>query len=299
MMQRRFLLSLVSLALAASLLSAEAAPPAQSTPPPAAHSSAPSLMLANVYRDGTVLADYWVSEKYDGVRGYWDGQALWTRGGEQVAAPAWFTAGWPKEPMDGELWAGHGQFARAVSTVRQQTPQDAAWRKLRFMVFDLPAQTGTFTERIPVLHGVVSQIDQLWVQAVAQSKVASPQALRALLDKTVKNGGEGLMLHRGDSLYKGMRSDDLLKLKTHEDSEARVVGHLAGQGKHAGRLGALLVEIPATGDKPAQRFKLGTGFSDAQRQNPPAIGARVTYRYRGLNDSGIPRFASFMRVRED
>jgi DNA ligase-1 len=298
MMQRRFLLSLISLALAASLLHAAVAP-AQTTPILAVHSPAPSLMLANVYRDGTVLADYWVSEKYDGVRGYWDGQALWTRGGEHVAAPAWFTAGWPKEPMDGELWAGHGQFARAVSTVRQQTPQDAAWHKLRFMVFDLPAQTGTFTERIPVLNGVVSRIDQLWVQAVAQTKVASPQALRALLDKTVKNGGEGLMLHRGTSLYKGMRSDDLLKLKIHEDSEARVVAYLPGQGKHAGKLGALLVEIPATGDKPVQRFKLGTGFSDAQRQNPPAIGALITYRFRGLNDSGIPRFASFMRIRED
>lgn len=256
-------------------------------------------MLANVYRDGTILADYWVSEKYDGVRGYWDGQALWTRGGERVAAPAWFTAGWSKEPMDGELWAGHGQFARAVSTVRQQMPNDAAWRAMRFMVFDLPAQGGTFTERIPALHGVVSRIDQLWVQAVVQSKVASPQALRVLLARTVKNGGEGLMLHRGASLYKGLRSDDLLKLKTHEDSEAQVVAHLPGQGKHAGRLGALLVEIPAAGDKPAQRFKLGTGFSDAQRQSPPAIGARVTYRFRGLNDSGIPRFASFMRVRED
>ena len=293
MMQRRFLLTLASSVFAASLLPAAA--PAQSLPP----SPAPSLMLANVYRDGTILADYWVSEKYDGVRGYWDGQALRTRGGERVAAPTWFTAGWPKEPMDGELWAGHGQFARAVSTVRQQTPNDAAWRTLRFMVFDLPAHGGTFTERIPALNGLVSRIDQLWVQAVPQSKVASPQALRSLLDKTVKNGGEGLMLHRGASLYKGLRSDDLLKLKTHEDSEAQVVAHLPGQGKHAGSLGALLVEIPAADGKPAQRFKLGTGFSDVQRQNPPAIGARVTYRFRGLNDSGIPRFASFMRVRED
>ncbi len=298
MMQRRFLLTLVSLALAASLLPASAAP-VLSTPVSVTHSPAPSLMLANVYRDSTVLADYWVSEKYDGVRGYWDGQALWTRGGERVAAPAWFTAGWPKEPMDGELWAGHGQFARAVSTVRQQTPSDAAWHAMRFMVFDLPVHGGTFTQRIPALHGVVSRIDQIWVQAVTQSKVGSPRALRTMLDKTVKNGGEGLMLHRGASLYRGMRSDDLLKLKTHDDSEARVVAYLPGQGKHAGRLGALLVEIPAAGDKPAQRFKLGTGFSDAQRQNPPAIGARVTYRFRGLNDSGIPRFASFMRVRED
>ena len=107
------------------------------------------------------------------------------------------------------------------------------------------------------------------------------------------------MLHRGASLYKGVRNDDLLKLKTHEDSEAQVVAHLPGQGRHLGRLGALLVEIPAIDGGSALRFKLGTGFSEAQRQNPPAIGSRVTYRFRGLNNSGIPRFASFMRIRED
>ena len=290
-MHRRFFLSLASLPLAASLLPAFA----QTSAAPAA----PAVMLANVYRDGVVLADYWVSEKYDGVRGYWDGQQLWTRGGERVASPAWFTEGWPKVAMDGELWAGHGQFGKAVSTVRQQVPNDAAWRAIRFMVFDLPAEGGPFTERIPVLHGVVRRIDQPWVQAVAQFKVASPQALRALLARTVKNGGEGLMLHRGASLYKGVRNDDLLKFKPYEDAEARVVGHMAGQGKYTGQLGALLVEKPAANGQPAQRFKLGTGFTDAQRQNPPAIGVRVTYRFRGMNDSGIPRFASFMRVRED
>ena len=294
-MQRRFFLSLTSLALAGSLRLAVAGTPAALSQPP----SVPSLMLANVYRSGIVLADYWVSEKFDGVRGYWDGQALWTRGGERIAAPGWFTAGWPTVAMDGELWAGHGQFSKAVSTVRQQTPDDSAWRAMRFMVFDLPAQGGPFTERIPALNGVVSRIDQHWVQAVAQFKVASPQALQTLLAKTVKNGGEGMMLHRGASLYQGRRTDDLLKLKTHDDSEARVVAHVPGQGKYAGKLGALLVEMPAADEKPAQRFKLGTGFTDAQRQNPPAVGSQVTYRFRGLNDSGIPRFASFMRVRED
>ena len=284
-MQRRFFLSLAGLALAGSLRAAAAGPV--------------PLMLANVYRPGVVLADYWVSEKFDGVRGYWDGQRLWTRGGEPIAAPGWFTADWPKAAMDGELWAGHGQFAKAVSTVRQQTPNDSAWRAMRFMVFDLPAQGGPFTERIPVLNGMVSQIDQPWVQAVVQFKVANAQALQTLLAKTVKNGGEGLMLHRGTSLYKGLRTDDLLKLKTHEDSDARVVAHIEGQGKYAGMLGALLVEMPAIDGKPAQRFKLGTGFTDAQRQDPPLVGSRVTYRFRGLNDSGIPRFASFLRLRED
>ncbi|MBK5204577.1 MAG: DNA ligase [Polaromonas sp.] len=259
----------------------------------------PPLMLAKVYHAGISLPDYWVSEKLDGVRGYWDGEKLLTRGGERIAAPAWFTAGWPTVPMDGELWVGRSQFAKAVSTVRQQTPDDAAWRAMRFMVFDLPAQGGSFTERIPALNGLVGRIDQPWVQAVAQFRLANHQALQSLLAKTVKRGGEGLMLHRGASLYKGQRTDDLLKVKTHEDTEARVIAHIPGKGKYAGVMGALLMEMPGVDGKPGQRFKLGTGFSDEQRHSPPAIGSTVTYRFRGMNDSGIPRFASFMRVRED
>ena len=267
--------------------------------PAAAATSAPPVMLANVYRPGVPLHDYWVSEKLDGVRGYWDGRKLLTRGGERVVAPAWFTAGWPAIPLDGELWAGRGQFAHAVATVRQQIPDDAAWRRMRFMVFDVPAHGGTFSERIPALNGIVSRIDQPWVQAVAQQKVASHAALQALLSKTVKLGGEGLMLHRGASLYQALRSDDLLKLKTHDDAEARVIGHVAGRGRYAGVLGALEVETPAADGKPARRFKLGSGFSDSERQNPPPVGSWVTFRYRGLHDSGIPRFATFLRVRED
>ncbi|MGH8821639.1 MAG: DNA ligase [Rhodoferax sp.] len=262
-------------------------------------STASPLMLANVYRPGVPLADYWVSEKYDGVRGYWDGQQLLTRGGERVHAPAWFTAGWPATPLDGELWAGRGQFSHAVATVRQQTPNDAAWRGMRFMVFDLPAQGGPFTDRIPVLNRLLAKLAVPWVQPVAQSRMANAQALQALRTQTVALGGEGLMLHRGASLYRAQRNDDLLKVKTHEDAEARVVAHIPGKGKYTGMLGALLVQMPDERGQPGRRFKLGTGFTDAQRQNPPALGSWVTYRFRGLNDSGIPRFASFMRVRED
>ncbi len=259
----------------------------------------PPLMLANVYRAGLPVGDYWVSEKYDGVRGYWDGSRLLTRGGERIAAPDWFIAGWPKTPMDGELWAGRGQFSKAVSIVRQQRPDDAAWRAMRFMVFDLPSHPGTFNERIPAVNGVVTQIDQPWVQAVVQSRVGNAQALQTQLTAIVRQGGEGLMLHRGTSLYQGLRSDDLIKMKLHEDAEARVVGHVPGAGKYAGQVGALLVEIPGVDGKPAQRFKLGSGLSDALRRNPPPVGSVVTYRFRGTTDNGIPRFATFMRQRED
>lgn len=284
-MQRRNLLRSMWMAGAAAVLMGM---------PCLTNAAVPSLMLANVYRANIPLADYWVSEKYDGVRGYWDGAQLWTRGGERINAPTWFTAGWPTVPMDGELWAGRGQFAAAVSTVRQQTPTDAAWKKMRFMVFDLPAHGGSFDERIPAIHNLLTTLAVPWVVPVAQSRVDSHAALQTRMRQIVKAGGEGLMLHRGASLYKGVRNDDLLKVKPHEDAEARVVAHVPGQGKYQGMLGALLVETDT-----GQRFKLGTGFTDAQRRDPPEVGTWVTYRFRDVNPSGLPRFASFLRIREE
>jgi len=263
-------------------------------PGPAPATEAPALLLAQVYRPGLPLQDYWVSEKYDGVRGYWDGRTLRTRGGTTVAAPVWFTTGWPDTPMDGELWAGRGRFVHAQSTTRQQQPDEAAWRQMRFMVFDLPTHGGTFDERLPTLQALVARLGQPWVQAVPQHRLATDAALQTLLRRTVRAGGEGLMLHRGASLYRAGRSDDLLKLKDHEDAEALVLAHLPGKGRHAGRMGALWVEMPSS-----QRFRLGTGFSDADRAQPPPVGAWVTYRFRGTHDGGLPRFASYLRVRED
>ena len=262
---------------------------------PRAFAEAPALLLAGRYRPGIDLRDWWVSEKYDGVRAHWDGRQLRTRGGERIAAPAWFTAGWPALPLDGELWAGRGRFEHAQSAAAREQPDDAQWRALRYMVFDLPAHPGSFDERLAALRAAVSALDHTWIQAVPQRKVAGDAELQALLREVVRGGGEGLMLHRGASLYRAGRGEDLLKLKTHDDAEARVIAHVPGKGKHAGRLGALMVETPE-----GRRFALGTGFTDAQRADPPPVGSWVTYRFRGLHEgSGLPRFASFLRVRSD
>ncbi len=259
-----------------------------------AWAQAPALTLANRYHPGIDLGAYWVSEKLDGVRAYWDGKQLLSRGGHPIHAPPWFTHGWPVEPADGELWAGRGGFQQAVSTVRQQTPDDAAWREIRFMVFDLPAQPGVFTQRIAAYRLWVVQRQQNWVQPVEQTRAPSHAALMRRLQETDRAGGEGLMLHRGDALYRAERSDNLLKLKTHEDAEAQVIGHSAGRGKYTGMTGALRVR-----SADGREFHIGSGLSDALRRDPPAVGSWITYRYRGFNDSGLPRFATWLRVRTD
>jgi len=262
--------------------------------PSLSHAGARPLMLANIYRPDVPLADYWVSEKYDGVRGYWDGQQLWTRHGHRIHAPAWFTAGWPAQPLDGELWAGRDRFTTASSTVAKDTPDDAAWRQMRYMVFDLPAHPGTFDERLSALARELSQHALPWLQAVAQRKLADDAALQALLHDTVRAGGEGLVLHRGASAYRGERSDDMLKLKQQLDAEATVIAHVPGKGKYEGQVGALLVQTPE-----GLQFRLGSGLRDADRASAPPVGSQVTYRYTGLHPNGAPRFASFLRMRED
>ncbi|GGA08920.1 ATP-dependent DNA ligase [Dyella caseinilytica] len=257
--------------------------------------SAPSpVMLANVYHAGVALSDYWVSEKYDGVRGYWDGEKLLTRSGAVIPAPAWFTANWPRTPMDGELWGGRGQFELASATIRQQPASDEAWRHIRYMVFDAPGQPGTFDQRIPALQRLVAKLDLPWVLLVKQFKVADEAELKRHLDEVVAGGGEGLALHRGSSLYHAGRNGDLLKFKPYDDAEAKVVAYAPGQGKYEGMMGALLVEMPD-----GTRFRIGTGFSDAQRRDPPPVGSMVTFRYQGMTSGGKPRFARFMRVHDE
>ena len=280
-MQRRDLLSQFSLGCLGSFASL----PALATQPPA-------LWLANPYQGNETLTDYWVSEKYDGIRGYWDGHQLVSRSGKALNPPSWFVQGWPNSPFEGELWAGLGQFEQAASVIQQKQASDNAWRAMRFMVFDTPTPNQPFTERIALYQGMVKQIGKPWVQAVPQNPTPSHAALKTLLQKTVQAGGEGLVLHRGSSLYQRGRNGDVLKVKQHEDAEAKVIGHELGQGEHTQRTGALWVETPQ-----GLRFKLGTGLTDAQRENPPAVGQWVTYRYRGLTDKGVPRFASFVRIR--
>ncbi|MFN5744974.1 MAG: DNA ligase [Methylococcaceae bacterium] len=261
--------------------------------PSALGDSGPALLLAEIYRDEIDPADYWVSEKFDGVRAYWDGKQLLFRSGQPIHAPAWFIHGLPSRPLDGELWLARGQFERLSGIVRKAEPVDAEWRQLSYLLFELPDAEGNFSQRLAALHQLAANARLSWLKVVEQQRISDRRALKARLDEIVAAGGEGLMLHRADADYRTGRSTDLLKLKPYLDSEARVTGYIAGKGQHTGRMGALRVT-----DAEGRTFHLGNGFTDAQRDKPPAIGSLVTYRYRGLTQKGLPRFASFIRVRE-
>lgn len=260
---------------------------------PVAAATPPSVMLPVDYHEGIDVADYYVSEKLDGVRGRWDGQRLVTRGGLVIDAPGWFTAGWPATPMDGELWMGRGRFQRTSGTVRAgRDAGDDRWRKVKFMVFDLPADPAPFAQRVQHMRSLLPDTGIKWLQPVRQFRVRDAGELDARLAAINAGGGEGVVLHHERALYHAGRSGDLLKYKLYQDAEARVVAHTAGKGKYVGMLGALVVERPD-----GLRFRIGSGFTDAQRADPPPVGSVVTYRYNGTSASGVPRFARFLHVR--
>nr|CAA6830896.1 MAG: DNA ligase (ATP) (EC [uncultured Thiotrichaceae bacterium] len=253
----------------------------------------PQLLLAKVYKKSSDLSHYWASEKYDGVRAYWNGQQFISRQGNVYHAPDWFTQSFPKHPLDGELWLARNSFEQLLSTVSKDTPVDDEWRQLTYRVFELPEASGTFSERIVALESLLNNIDNPYLKLVEQYRVRSHKALMEKLDDVVNAGAEGLMLHHENAVYTTGRSDDLLKVKRYEDAEARVIRHLPGKGKYTGMMGALLLETPE-----GIRFKIGSGFSDAERQHPPAIDSVVTYKYYGRTKRDKPRFASFIRVWE-
>ena len=259
-----------------------------------ANENAPQLLLAQQYKSGVDVTQYLISEKYDGVRAMWDGQTLYTRQGNVIQAPGWFTQSLPKTPLDGELWLGRGQFDALSGAVRKDVPIDEEWKNISYMVFELPDAHGTFETRAKRIIEIVKKANLLHLKAVTQFRVKDETELNKRLKQVVKNGGEGLMLHRADAEYITGRNAALIKLKPRYDAEATVVAHTAGRGKYKGKLGALVVETPE-----GMRFKLGTGFSDAQRENPPKIGSLVTYTYKDKTKNGKPKFASFLRVRDE
>lgn len=250
----------------------------------------PKLMLANLYSSDIELQQYLVSEKFDGIRAYWDGRRLLSRQGYPIRAPLWLTQTLPAYALDLELWMGRGQFEKVSAAVRRYQPIDQEWRTIQLLLLDLPGSSQPFKARTDQLNKLAVQIDNHQIKSLEYHRVASQQELLTLLEQQVSKGAEGLMLNRVDALYQAGRSDAIVKLKPYFDAEAVVLAHLPGKGKLEGMMGSILVQSDS-----GQTFRIGSGFSNQQRLNPPPIGSMIHFKYHGLTRSGTPRFASYLR----
>jgi DNA ligase-1 len=259
---------------------------------PALAGQAPGVMLATVWEQGADPTGWLLSEKYDGVRGYWDGRQMWSRGGVLIRLPDGLRAALPPFALDGELWAGRGRFEEAVSTVRDAEP-GPGWQAIRYLVFDAPDYKGGFEARIGAVEAWLAEHPFPQIAIATQTRCTGRDHLRNFLAKVESQGGEGVMLRAAGSPYEVGRSPHLRKLKSFDDTEARVIGYNPGKGKYQGMTGSLLVELPN-----GTRFSIGSGLTDAQRRNPPPIGSEITFKHYGWTKKGKPRFPVFWRIRK-
>ncbi|KAJ7176641.1 DNA ligase [Mycena filopes] len=252
----------------------------------------PELLLANKWDidTGPDPTGWWISEKLDGVRTFYDGKGMVSRLGNPFTPPKWFLDKLPKDcTLDGELFGGRGNFQDTVSIVK--TMNSPHWKNITFQIFDVPSEKTAFEDRVAFLKklfGPGGKYECPEVILVEHEKAKNRKHVLDKLKEIEELGGEGLMLRRAGSKYEGRRSSTLLKIKTFYDAEAEVTGYTDGKGKNAGTTGALKCKMES-----GKTFNVGTGLSDKQRRNPPKIGTIVVYRFQELTRDGVPRFPSY------
>jgi len=253
------------------------------------------IMLPRVYTEDINVSGWLMSEKLDGVRGYWDGRQLLSKKGNPLHPPAAFTSNFPPFALEGEIWGGRKTFEKTVSTLKKQQSHEG-WLELKFAIFDVPQAAGGFTRRLQKASDWFAAHPSRFAFIISQKVVRNNKQLALELQRVEEGGGEGLIVRKPDAPYITGRSRDILKVKSFSEMDAVVIAHIDGNGRNRGQLGSLLVELPE--DKKI-RFKIGTGFSDETRLNPPPVGSIITFKYYGFYESGLPRFPSFLRVRPD
>ena len=253
----------------------------------------PPLQEAQTYTGEEEITGWYMSEKLDGIRGIWTGSALITRKGNPIYPPPWFTRNLPPFELDGELWSKRGDFNFIQSTVMDKTPSDD-WGKITYQIFEVPHAPGNFPRRLAKAEAWLTSHPDTPVHIIPQIPCAGPDHLSQFMAEITSKGGEGLMVKDPDLPYHTGSSPYFLKVKQTSDMDGVVIKINGGEGKYQEMMGSLRIEL-----KDGTTFKLGTGFTDEERRNPPSIGTVVTFRHHGFTEAGIPRFASYLSIRDN
>jgi DNA ligase 1 len=230
-------------------------------------------ILAKPYDFSQNPSGWMLSEKLDGIRALWDGEKFTSRNGLSIVAPEWFIADLPKTALDGELWIGRGRFQAVISEVNS-----GRFERVKFMVFDAPEVCGEFRARH--LAACVAIAACAFARPALQMVCQSRKHFRESFHALVAAGGEGVVIRDPSSKYVSGNSSSFLKLKKTEDDEGELVSQ---NGKS--------LTLKWNGEK------IKVPMTSELRASPPAIGSRITFQFNGLTDSGVPRHASFIAIR--
>lgn len=243
-----------------------------------------------IYNDQNING-WLISEKLDGIRGYWDGKNLYTKNGNRINTPNNFTKNFPPFALDGELWSKRDDFEFIQATVLDEHPSND-WNKISFNIFEVPNTQGNFQKRLHKAKLWFSQHPNKYIKIIPQKVCKDENHLLKELDKIVKLKGEGIIVKDSTQDYHTGRSPYILKVKKVQDMEGKIIGYnFRDDGK---TLKSFQVKLHN-----GVIFNLGGGLTDYQRKNALSIGKIVTFKYYGFTKYGKPKFASFLRVREN
>ncbi|EAI4429246.1 DNA ligase [Campylobacter lari] len=269
---------------------------------------AKDILLFKVYDEKTFkdvnLSHYLMSEKLDGIRGLWSGKSMQTRAGNAINLPSFFTKNFPEFELDGELWIKRTSFEEISSLIRQENPDEKLWQKVSYNVFDVPnaceefkLNPCTLEARLEVLKKYLAKNPNDFIKIIPQTHIKDKNHLEQFYQDIISHKGEGVIIRLNNAPYEKKRSNNAFKLKPFDDAECIVKKHFEGKGKFEGKMGSLLCEAVIEDKKVS--FKIGSGFKESDRLNPPPVGAIITFKYNGLTKNGKPKFASFLRVHEN
>jgi DNA ligase-1 len=234
------------------------------------------------------IKDWFMSEKLDGIRAYWNGKDLYTKNGNKIYAPSWFLEEFPKFELDGELWSKRNDFENIQNIVLDINPS-SKWKELTYNIFEVPNSKGNFEERLSIIKNYLNKKPNNYIKIIPQIICENQEHLESYLQELLNKKAEGIIIKNPNINYFAGRSEEILKVKKFEDMEGEIIGHNYKDNKFK----SLKVKL-----ENKVVFNLGGGFSDNERLNPPKLGDIVTFKYYGFTKNAKPKFASFLRVRK-
>ena len=151
---------------------------------------------------GQDITGWMMSEKLDGWRAFWTGSDFVTREGNVLDAPEWFTAGMPSTMLDGEIFAGRGEFNTIQGRMRD------GWHGLTFQVFDAPDFVAPFTSRYKLLQYVNLPAH---ASLVRQERCRDTKHMIEAADAICDAGGEGAVVRDPRAMYVQGRTETVLR----------------------------------------------------------------------------------------
>jgi DNA ligase 1 len=177
------------------------------------------VLLPSFYFSGASVSDWWIGEKFDGIRAIWNPikSSLFSKTGRDIKLNELVNHCMPRMFMDSEVWYGRNQFSETIRIIHSLSLEDINWTKFRLVVFDCPHNDSStkkegFEKRYAHLLDEVSS-GHCFVFLETFLKCKGEKHALALTKNIWKSNGEGSILREPGSLYEAGRTRSVYKLK--------------------------------------------------------------------------------------